>query len=451
MGIFSSFKKPIHGIQEAGIGLVSRGSIVSESGVDEEPQEVSLQQQFVNAYHNFPIVAAAVDTTAEQAVQDFYFEGDNSDSLTKWAEKVNLPQKFLMIAKHLLINGNCWVEIPNSTEMKIVDPTTMTTWRKKTGEVIGHSQEIEFQNKVLWGTTGDPDKDAEFKKHSRMLKNIVHFKFNALAGRKYGKSIIHSCLNLLATKDQIEMDLRVMVRRYASPIIHAKLGDAMHLPKDSDITATQSKLKDIYSDTEYVTNFLTDLKVLGFEGKALNVEYILKHIDNNIIAGLQTPGELIGIGESGKDAEVKLRSFGRHVKSLQRTIKTDFEDIIVVQRGLGNKEDHIVWGDAEEREHEIEIDILRGLVTDGIITPQKANTLLPPEFHEVLPDPLDMQQQMQNQSSQDQDQKPFQKGADKIKDNPTNPTLNQKEPNQRRVKTDRKIPILTNGKSKVQK
>ena len=59
-----------------------------------------------------------------------------------------------------------------------------------------------------------------------------------------------------------------------------------------------------------------------------------------------------------------------------------------------------------------------------------------------------MQQQMINQTSQDQDQKPFQKGADAIKDNPTNPNLKQKEDGMRRVKTDRKIPILTNSKSK---
>ena len=67
--------------------------------------------------------------------------------------------------------------------------------------------------------------------------------------------------------------------------------------------------------------------------------------------------------------------------------------------------------------------------------------MLPPEFKETLPDPLEVAQQMQNIASQGQDQKPFQKGADKIKDKPTDPTLKQKEPGMRRNKTDRQIPI----------
>lgn len=447
MGFWSYFSRPKLGIAEAGIGLVSRGSSFSENNIDSEPQNVSMQQQYDNAYNNFPIVSSAVDTQAEQAVQDFYFEGPNSDKLTKWSEKVNLPIKFVVAAKHMLKNGNIWSEHPSRNEMKMINPTTMTVWRKTTGDIIGHSQEIEFQKRVLWGTTGDKSKDAEFKKKAP-IKNIVHFAFNKLASEKYGKSIIHSSLPLLDTKDQIEGDLKILVRRYAAPIIHAKVGDEQHLPKDSDISNIQNKLKDIYADTEYVTNYLTELKVIGFEGKALNIDYILKHVDANIMKGLMTFEGPPGAEKDAKGGnEVDLRKSGRHIKALQRDLKTEFEDNIIRRMGLGGENDHIIWGDAEEREHEIEIDILRGLVTDGIVTPQKANSLLPPEFRETLPDPIDMMQQEQNIRSQGQDQSPFQKGSDKIKDKPTDPTLKQKEPGMRRNKTDRQIPVLTNGRS----
>ena len=438
---FGLFEKPVLGLKESGIGLVSRSTNVFGGNVDEEPQNIPLQQKYINAYNNFPIVASAVDITAEQAVQDFYFEGPNSERLTKWAEVVNLPQKLLTTAKHMLINGNEWCEVPDTKELKLIDPRTMTTWRKNTGEVIGHSQSINFTDRVLWGSTGDDSKDMVFKKKSK-LKSIVHFKYNCLAGDKYGNSIIHPVLYLLEIKQQIESDLKTIVRRYAAPIIHVSVGDEMHQPNDSDLSDIRAKIQDIYADTEYVTNYLTKFEVLGFKDKAMNVDSILTHVDENIIAGLQTPSDVIGIGGTNKaSSEVKLRSFGRHIKALQRAIKTEFEDNVIIGTGLGTIDDHLIFGVAEEREWEIEVDILRGLVTDGLLTPQKANSLLPPKFREELPNPLENPMQVQAKVSQEQNQKPFQKGADKTKDNPTNPTLKQKEPGQRRIKTDREIPV----------
>ena len=202
MKLFGLFSKPTLGIKEAGIGLVARSSSIYGTNIDEEPQNITLQQRYLNAYYRVPLVTAAIDITAEQAVQDFYFEGPNSDKLTKWAEVVNLPQKLLTVAKHMLINGNIWAEIPDTKELKLIDPRTMMVWRKVTGEVTGHSQQIEFHNRVIWGSTGSKSKDNEFKKKSN-LKEVVHFKYNALAGDKYGNSIIHPILPLLETKLQM--------------------------------------------------------------------------------------------------------------------------------------------------------------------------------------------------------------------------------------------------------
>jgi len=43
--------------------------------------------------------------------------------------------------------------------------------------------------------------------------------------------------------------------------------------------------------------------------------------------------------------------------------------------------------------------------------------------------------------SQAQDQRPNQKGADKIKDNPTDPTMKQEAPGKRRAKGEKNIPL----------
>ncbi|KKK80606.1 hypothetical protein LCGC14_2821800, partial [marine sediment metagenome] len=334
MGIFS---RPKLGLKEAGIGLVSRSSDFFGKDIDEEDQNIELQQKYLNAYNNFPIVSGSVDMVAEQAVQDYYFEGPNSDKLTKWAEVVNLPQKLLTIAKHMKIGGNIWAEIPNTKELKLIDPRTMKTWRKNTGDIIGHSQSIGFLDKVIWGSTGDPNKDKHFIKRSK-LKEIVHFKYNCLASDKYGNGDIHSTIPLLETKDQIEADLKIIIRRYAAPIIHVKVGDEMHLPTDDDLSATRTKVQDIYADTEYVHSYLVKSKVLGFQGKLVDTSPLFMHIDNNIEVGMQTPLDLFyGKGEGGKGADTKSRNYGRHIKHIQRILKANIEDQIV-SRMTGNRE-----------------------------------------------------------------------------------------------------------------
>lgn len=444
MSWYHKLIRPKVGIREDGIGLVHRGMFGKN---DNEPQDISLQQQYDNAYNNYPLVAAAIDIQCEQAVQDFYFEGPNSRKLANLADKLNLGNEFYKVCKCGLKNGNCWVEFPKNKKkqivsMKILDPKTMTAYRTNTGNVIGHSQEINGMNKVLWGSTGDATKDSQFQKR-RPLSDIVHFKFNSLNSEKYGSSLIHPVLPMLDIKDRIESSLKVIVQRYAAPIIHAQVGDETHVPSEDDMTDAESQLEDIYADTEYVTSYLVKMSVLGFEGKGLNLEPILMHIDNQIVTGLQTPLVLLGRGE-GTDkavAEVQLRSFTRHIKCIQRVLKIEFEDKVIVGQGLGTSKDKLVWDIVEEREKELEIDMIRGLKKDGIITAQKANDLLPEKYREKLPEhmrgdnPLNPFLGQTGRAFGQQDQYPFQQGANKIKDNATDPTK------KRDNKSDIEVPV----------
>lgn len=437
---------------ESGIGLIGQKDDFfnfsnTAKETDKEEQNENLQLHYENAYYKFPIVAASIDITAEQVVQEFYFDGPDKEAIEKWKDDVNFDQKLFTITKQLLRNGNIWVEVFDNkngveNDLKLIDPKTMVVYRNKKGDVIGHGQIINDKKIALWGTTGDKELDAKFGSRERDVSKIIHFKYNAFAGEKYGTSLIHPVLKLLDVKFSIERDIPTIVQRYAAPIIHFSVGDAEHMPQDSDITNVQSNVRDIYSDTEFVTNYLVQSKVLGFEGKAMNLEGLMNRIDQNIISGLQVPPELLGVNiaaSSKSESEVKLRSFGRHIKSIQRGLKIDIEDKIIVNTLGFSDENKIVFGYAEEREQEIFVDQIRGLVTDGIITPQKGNDLLDPKFREELPEDMKTRNPMMAQAmvSKNQDQTKNEKGADKIKDKPNDPTLKQKEPGQRRNKTDR--------------
>ena len=75
---------------------------------------------------------------------------------------------------------------------------------------------------------------------------------------------------------------RFIFKRYAAPIIHAQVGDETHPPSEADVGEIETKLQDIYSDTEYVTSHLVKMDVLGFKDKMMDLPSVLDHVDKNI-------------------------------------------------------------------------------------------------------------------------------------------------------------------------
>jgi len=445
-------------VREGGKALVQvpkskASSLLSMDPEDNVSERVEKFQKLRRSYERVPLITAIIDVQADQTVQNFYFDGPNSKKLTEMADKVNLMRFFHRITKSMLLYGNAYVEIVKKgkeiEELKIINPIWMDTWRKDTGEVIGFTQIISGKEKVLWGSTGKPEMDAKFEKRIKSIDSIAHFKYNVLGSEKYGRSIIAPVLGPLQAKLDIEMDLAKVIHKYVAPLIWAKVGNDQFPANDTAVSTISSTLNDLQAESEVTTSHLVDLQVLDFNAKGMDIKTPVDYMDQQIITGGQTPPVLLGMGGENKaEAEVQLRAFGRHIKAIQRELKYEFEDNIIVKQGIGNEKDKLVWERSEEREWESDVDIIRGLVTDGILTPQKANDLLPERFNEELPDPTELNPLL-NQNSQGPDgvqiPRDNQMKNDKVKDNPKDPTMTTKDKktNGSRVnKTDREIPVM---------
>lgn len=421
-------------LTESGKAYVATRSIFSKGKVDDSTKDISIWEKYRNAYLRVPLVGSAIDTITVQAVQEYHFEGPSLNKLELFADKHNLLIFFQRIAKMLLIYGNAYVEVVRERgkiiELKILDPITIDVIRKNTGKVIGYIQNINDINKILWGNTLDKNETA---KKVGKVDDIVHFKFNVIGSDKYGTSLIHRVLPIVNQKLNMEELMSVVIQRYVAPIIHIKVGSDETPATQTDVSNVENKIEDIYANTEFVTSHVVDASVLSFNGKSMDFDSLFKHVDEQIITGMMVPPVLLGRSDiGGQNAEVQLRSFTRMIKSLQRTLKVEFEDKIIIPF-IGSEKDKLVWGSAEEREREIDFELVRGLVKDGIITPQKGNSLLPPKYHEKLPEP----EIFLGRNSQD-------KGPDKLSDNPTDPTQVQKD-GTRYKKTDRKVPMDDDG------
>lgn len=389
------FEKITPSFQESGKAYVTvpkkEGAVY---GLDNESEDArrKLLKKFKRAYERVPLINSIIDVQTDQAVQEFYFEGPNSEKLEKFRKKQNLMDYFHKTVQGLLIYGDAFTEVVKDgneiDKLKILNPIWMNVHREPSGDTIGFSQTIGDKKLVLWGSTGDKKKDEKYKERIPEFDNIIHIKHRALPSAKYGMSVIQPLLPMLNQKIEMEDELKDLIHKYVAPLIHATVGSDEMPAQEADVSDVAEKLQDLTNQSEVTTSHLVDLEVKAFEQKGMDVETPLAHVEKQIITGGHVPPVLLGReGDQNKSAQIQLRSFGRYIKSLQREVKYAFEDKIILGQDLGNEEDELMWGSVEEREWEIDTDIIRGLVTDGIITPQKANDLLPPKYNEDLPDP----------------------------------------------------------------
>jgi len=302
----------------------------------------------------------------------------------------------------LTVNGivhNCWVEVVKDkkkiVKLKLLPPEQMVVIRSVKGKVEAYVQQTATRN-IIWGKVEGShsifNTDKPYLKVGE-LKDIIHYTFNRQAGDKYGQSLIEPAMRMLNVKFKVENDLPILIERYLAPLIHFKVGNEEKPVTQSQLEDIRDKLKNIYADTEFVTDWTVESSVLGFENKGVfNIKDIMDVIDKDIMAAMGMFPVLTGKTDSGdtKSAEVQLRAEGRHIKAIQRELKTEFEDKFIQAQGIGTDKDELVWEMTDEREVVEHIANVVQLAGAGLITPQKANDLLPKKFHETLPE-MDIQ------------------------------------------------------------
>lgn len=430
------FKKSVKEADSGKAVIASRTNLVGKD--DDSSQNLSFSTQYYAAYNEFPIVSSAIDAKVKQVVQDFRIDGPDKVALMKWADKINFKHHMRRILKNGLINGTYWSELVDlDTSEKIglgrlkkaktfkhLDFRTMSIVRDTYGKELCHVQDVN-NKKIYWGIAPQTVTGNNMLKGGEM-EDMFCFKWNVIADEKYGTSVIHSSLSLLSTKAQIEKDLKVISKRYLAPIIHAKVGDETHCADSSEVNAVQSQLEDIYSDTEYVTNHLVSMEVLELKNKGVDFKPLLDHLDAQILTGLDTHAIVLPVDLGGttndKGSEIKLRANGRSVREMQDELRIAIEDQVFRQM-TGSDKNRLVFESVEERQFQLDVEILTSLVKNGILTNQKANSLLPDEYQETLPE--DLFDKLNPSGLRDQTVD----SDETVKENPNNPTKSTKNGN----------------------
>ena len=357
-----------------------------------EIKDINKWEKYRKAYDNISIVAGSINALVDNSIKFVQVIGKNEkyvEELRKFIEKFDSDQLFKNIARQLLIYGNTFIELVKDesgiADLKVLPPVYMFVNRNEYGNFTKNQKDAYLQFLIE-----NPTEPINFA-----WDEIAHFKYNQIGESAYGNSLIQPVVEFLHLKLESEANMAVIIDRYAAPLMHFKIGSPERPTNQKEVTQFSTDLEDIQADTELVTDDRVEGVVIGSQKEVINLAPALEYYVSQIIAGTGVPPVSIGIPikTDRATAEIQLDVFDRKSKSLQNLISNITEKQIFLRHlqlvfGEDIKPDEVpelVWGEPEQRQEREDMKILIELANAGVITPQKANELLPDEYHETLP------------------------------------------------------------------
>lgn len=310
------------GRKAQGKGLSTNASTFKWFKRDGEPHPVKFEL-LEKIRRKDPRVAASIKKTVNMVVgPGFYVTSDKkrvAKNANEFMKRVNFDLFLRTVCNQMLTYGNCFVEKVKVgrklVKLKILNPSTMYVRMNDKGLVEGYTQRL-----------GDSIKEVEKFKPNE----ITHFKHNLVRGDEpYGNSLIEPILKSVEYNLNMEHNMSVILERKANAPLVVKVGSDMFPAQDADITAWQDKLQIINETTEWAVNHVTDIDVVDFKSKMLDLKPYDEHFSRNIQAGLMVPTVLLGEGNVPEGlANTQMKDFMLHAKSIQAEMEKYLEQDI---------------------------------------------------------------------------------------------------------------------------
>ena len=307
-------------------------------------------------YENIGVVSNAVDNTANFAIQSGYeLEGSEQDKkkVQEWIDKNNFNSILLNTMKQMQIFGNAYLEISDKPKLLPVESMYVLVRKgdKNDGDIIGYKQKTSF------------DKMVSFS-----IDEVVHFKWKELGCMFYGISDLKSSIGIMTKLLNLQEDVGEIMHNYAHPIIHYKLGT-------EDSPATQQQLSDftelkneLKAGQDLVTSANIAHEVISADLRMIQIDGLIKHMENQLIAGLQVPEIFVRGGQTSNKAtaDVELQAFDRKVKALRQIVGENVHDEIFVKHL--NADVRISWNEMSVESENVKSEMMMNLVNGGVPT-----------------------------------------------------------------------------------
>ncbi len=304
--------------------LESKGQITGDMGLSTLyakkneflPSPDTALKLYKDVYNKIPVAKTSVDYTANFGIQSGYqLEGNVSDveAVESWIKTKSFDFLTLRILKECQVFGNVFLELNGLKILPVWDMrVVVSTAEGQNGELVGYRQIVK--NRTI---DFSPDE-------------IVHYKWNDMGNSFYGTSDYSAVLTTLTYIGNFQADIGEIIHRYAAPIMHHKLGTDERPATQKQIDDYKELLNNRETGEDMTTDKAVEITPVTANIKMVQPDGMLKHLENQLIAGLQVPEIFIRGGESSNKAtaDVELQAFDRKVKSLRAMVSKINEDRI---------------------------------------------------------------------------------------------------------------------------
>jgi len=318
-------------------------------------------EDYETIYKVVPLVQAAINYTADLAVGTGYKLISEDKEQLKLVDEFLQDQNITLIAhqicRHMLTYGNAFTEIvgigKNLTELRVLHPKAMDVSVDNSGNPVGYIQDLGYGKQISFD-----------------LEEMAHFKWNVIGDNVMGSSTIEAIRGVLNIKLKMEQTLNLITRRYAAPQILYQFGNDNVSPTDDQITQFKNDLDKHHPEMDFVVPWWIDAKAINPIQNRIGVEEFLKHIENQVIAGLQVPEVALGRGQNSTEATAKVQQaiFDRRVKALQRVLISQFERLVIDRITNEPGVVKIEFGEFIPEDEDLKVNRLLRLKSAGIVT-----------------------------------------------------------------------------------
>lgn len=293
-------------------------------------------------YRQVPIVANSINNTANFALQAGY-EIDASASTEKkildFFKKFNIDNLLLKTMKEAPMLGTSYWELGGESTVNAVKMLPVETMYATIFRGAPNDGAIKSYKQII-GQLGTKD-PIVFEKDK-----IIQFKWNDVSAIDYyGMSDIIPVYWSISKFVNWQEDLGKILHRMASPIIHWRIGTEEQPGTQDQVDDFLSTLQNRETGEDIVTSSNVESDVVAATARMLQVDGLVRNLENQIIAGLQVPATFVRGGETSNKAtaDVELQAFDRKVKALQQSISMMLEDFLFPKISSG--EAYMVWNE----------------------------------------------------------------------------------------------------------
>lgn len=197
-----------------------------------------------------------------------------------------------------------------------VDPDQMRIKFDKDGNISGYKQ------------VTPSNREKEFDKD-----DVIHFVFDRDPGSVWGVPRWIAVLEDIRVLRKIEGNSMAMIYRYAIPMVQAQVGlpQAGLFGTKKEIEETKSVIERTPPDGLLVTGPNVNLKMVGAEGQALDINPFLSYFENRVFTGLNTSQSMMGRGGTQQDADSMDEQVHNAVKDNQAVFALQFKHEVITE------------------------------------------------------------------------------------------------------------------------